>query len=538
MRPRVSEFIGELKNRSVIRALVTYSVVAWLVLQIADVTFDRLPIPEQSMTVLIVLVILGFPVTAVLAWAYELTSRGIVRHEDVGGEASKLAFLPIFVAVISMTLVVCAVLYYISETYWEPARRSIAVLPFANASESAEGDYFSDGLTEEIRSLIVRLNEFNVVATTSASQFRETTLNVVDVAERLNAGAVLLGTVRKLDNEVSVTARLFDGEDGSELWSHDYRKELADVVGIQENIAREVARALHVVLPVESRRRLERLGSTNVEAYDLYLRVRDFLREQPDEAALVQAEPYARQAIALDPDFASAHAALCQVHLARYEQSRNTSRFANVEEACKKTLDFDADNLEVRLALGGLYSVSGDYYLAAEHYRAAIDLNDTLPDAWIGLGYANFDLGNMETAEASFRKAIDVDVSYWDSFNAMGYLLINEGRYLEAAEFFRMFANRATDDAKALNNLGAAYYFAGEFKDAAEAWDASIAIKPTQSAYSNTGTVYFYLNEFEKAADRYAQAVNLAPMDHRLWGNLADAYYFTVSMRHAASVAY
>ena len=490
------------------------------------------------MTVLILLVIVGFPVTAVLAWAYELTNRGVVRHEDTGGDVSSLAFLPLFATAIAVTLMVGAVLYYAADSYLESPRRSIAVLPFTNAGESADADYFSDGLTEEIRSMIVRLNEFRVVAMATTNQFRETAMSTVELAERLNAGAVLLGSVRRLGGEVSVTARLVDGANGNELWSQDYKRELADVVTIQQDIAREVARALHVVLPVESDRRLKRLGSTNVEAYDLYLRARDFLREQPDAVVLGQAETFARQAIALDPNFASAHAALCQAQLARYETSRDASRFSSVEDVCKQTLKFDADNIEVRLALGGLYSASGDYLLAAEHYQAAIDLNENIPDAWIGLGYAQFDLNENELAEASFRRAIDVDVSYWDSFNAMGYLLMYEGRYLEAAEFFRMFANRATDDAMALNNLGAAYFFAGELKSAAEAWDASLDIKPTRSAYSNTGTVYFYLNDFEEAAERYSYAVNLAPMDHRLWGNLADAYYFSDDTRDAADVAY
>ena len=538
MGHRASEFFEELRNRSVIRALIAYAVVAWLLLQIADVTFENLPLPEGSMTALIVVVLAGFPITAILAWVYEITRRGIVRHEDAGAEAPRLALLPYVLLVGGVVLVSGAGLYYVAETYWEAPRRTVAVLPFTNASDSAEADYFSDGLTEELRSLILSLNEFNVVAMTSANQFRETSLNVVDIASRLNAGAVLLGSVRKLGDEVSITARLIDGADGSELWSDSYHERVADVVTIQQEVARQVARALHVVLPVESERRLERLGSANVEAYDLYLRSRDLLREQPGEVVLVQAEAYARQAIALDPAFASAHAALCQVHLARYKRSRDASRFNDVETACKNTLKVDADNVEVHLALGGLYSASGDYYLAAEEYEAATRLNENVPDAWIGLGYAHFDLNRPDLAEPAFRRAIDVDVSYWASFNAMGYFLITEGRYLEAAEFFRMFANRATDDATALNNLGAAYYFAGDFRQAAAAYEESIRIKPTRGAFSNMGTMYFYLNEFETAADRYAQAVNLAPMDHRLWGNLADAYYFSNGMHQAADVAY
>jgi TolB-like protein/Tfp pilus assembly protein PilF len=538
MRHRISGFIEELRSRSVFRALAAYTVVAWMLLQVADVTFDRLPIPAASMTVLIILVIAGFPVTLILAWAYEVTERGIVRHDEAGETSRRLPFLPFVGAVAAVTVACGAGLYFLSQVYWEPPQRSIAVLPFANASDTADAEYFSDGLTEEVRSLIVRLGEFNVVATASSGQFRESALRIVEIAERLSAGSVLMGSVRKINNEVSVTARLIDGSDGSELWSESYRRELADLVAIQQDIAREVARALHVVLPVETERRLRRLGSTNVEAYDLYLRAKDYLREQADEVTLVQAEAFARQALALDPNFASAQAALCQVHLARYQSSRDAADFRSGESACRKTLDLDASNADVHLALGGLYRASGDYRLAGLEYQKAIELNPRLPDAWIGLGYAQLDSNDAALAEASFRRAIDVDVSYWGSFQAMGNFLIDQGRFAEAAEFYRLFANRAEDDAVALNNLGGAYYFAGDFKQAAKAWDASIAIKPTRSAYSNTATMYFYLGEFQKAADRYAQAVALSPKDHRLWGNLADAYFFSEELQHAAEVAY
>ena len=117
-------------------------------------------------------------------------------------------------------------------------------------------------------------------------------------------------------------------------------------------------------------------------------------------------------------------------------------------------------------------------------------------------------------------------------------LLFGQGRFLEAAEFYLMYVNRADNDATALNNLGAAYYLAGEFRQAAEAWESAIAIRPNRSVYSNTGTMYFFLGEFEKAADRYALAANLAPNDYIVWGNLADAYYFGEKFEQVAAVTY
>ena len=431
------------------------------------------------------------------------------------------------------------VLYYLSQNYWEQPRRSVAVLPFENATGAEDTDYFSDGLTEEIRSLIVRLNEFNVVAPTSSSQFRDSGLTAAAIASRLGASAALLGSVRRLESRVSVTARLIDGDNGNELWSREFDDyELSNIDTITEEIAREVARALHIVLPVASERRLKNLGSTNVEAYDLYLRGRDYLRRPADEVNLGQAEGFIRQALALDPNFASAHAAMCQVHLSRYRLSRDASQFDQVESACQKTLDFDTENSEIHLALGSLYRTSGRYEDALREFENALELNASSPDAYIGLARAQVALDDTEAAEASFRQAIDLDVSYWASFQAMGNYLFNSGRYVEAAEFYQMFVGRAENDATAFNNLGAAYYFAGDFERAADAWDKSLENKPTRAAYSNTGSMYFYLGDFETAAQRYADAVSLAPKDHRLWGNLGDAYFFSPSMERAAEIAY
>ena len=509
-----------------------------MLLQVADVTFDRLPIPENSMTVLIVLVIVGFPVTAIFAWAYEITARGIVRHDEATGGAPRLAFLPFIAIVSGVTAGAGGLIYYLSEQFYEPPRRSIAVLPFTNTGNAEDTGYFSDGLTEEIQSLIVRLNEFRVVALSTTAQFKDSVLDAVSVAERVGAEAVLLGSVRRYRNEVSVTARLIGADDGGELWSETYDRELSDIYAIQEDIARHVARALHVVLPVSADRRLKNLGTANVAAYDSYLRGIDYLRKPKDESTLLLAEGMLREALAMDPDFANAHAALCRKQLLSYELSQDASRFGDAERDCRSALESDDRSSRVRLVLGQLYFASGKYENAVHEFEAALEDNANLADAHIGLGRTLAALDRDTEAEASLRRAIEADVSYWASFNAMGNFLFRQARFAEAAEFFQMFVARADDDAQALNNLGAAYYLAGDFKRAAKAWDDSLAVKPTRSAYSNTGTMYFYLGDYDRAIDRYINAANMAPNDYKVWGNLADAYFFQGNQKQVADVAY
>ena len=334
------------------------------------------------------------------------------------------------------------------------------------------------------------------------------------------------------------TARLFDGEDGIEIWSETYDRQLSDVFAIQEDIARQVARSLHVVLPVAAQKRLDRLGTKNVEAYDLYLRGLDYLRRPNDKEVQSKALAYLRQATALDPQFAGAHAAICEVHLEIYELEHDVTSFGDAEQACHLALEYAADSFEVHLALGGLYRTSGKYDVALHEFKTALSANPNSADAHIGLAETQLAMSQIVAAEVNLRRAIEIDVSYWASFAAMGNFLFSNSRFLEAAEFYQMYVSRADDDADALNNLGAAYYLAGDFANAAAAWDNSLAIKPTHNAYSNTGSMYFYLGDFKKAAQRYAKAVELMPLDYRLWGNLGDSYFYTDLLKDAARVAY
>lgn len=538
MRVRIQKFIAELRSRSVFRAIVAYTVACWMLLQVADVTFDRLPLPENAMTILITLVVLGFPVTLILAWGYEFTKKGIVRHEDADGAGPRMAFTSYIVMVVAVSVAAASLLYYFAGKLWEPPPRSIAVLPFENVANTDDTEYFANGLTEEIQNLIVRLNEFRVIAFTTSHQFKDTVSDVMSIATRLDADVILQGSVSRYRDGVSVKARLIDGSNGLSIWSETYERKLEDATTIQEDIARQVARALHVVLPISAERRLANLGTKNIDAYDLYLRGLEYLRQPLDQVTLGLAETNLRRAIALDPDFVNALAAMCQLHLARYRKTADASLFATAEESCEEALEHDAESAQIYAALGTLYFESGKYEQAIEQYQEALDYNQNYADAYIGIGKSLVGLERYDEAEQYLRSAIEQDVSYWASFNSMGNFLFRRSRFLEAAEFYKMYIGRANDDSQAYNNLGAAYYMAGDFAQAAIAWEASLEIKATKSSFSNTGLMYYYLGDFEEAADRFAQAVNLSPNDYVLWGNLADAYYQVDEMKPAAITAY
>ena len=533
-----ASLFGELTRRKVLRTTAAYAVAAWLVLQVGDVVLDRLPVPENTMTVLIALAAAGFPITVILAWRFEFTSRGIFRHGRPETPLPIVAFLPYALVVALAAGVGAAFIWKAGLPKADAAVPAIAVLPFQNMSATPENDYFADGLTEEIQSVLVQLNAVRVTAPSSVAQYRDDRLQLSEIGERLGADLILRGSVRRDGPRIRVTATLVDAPSGFQSWSQSYDRELADVFAIQVDIARNVAQALSVLISPAQADVLSDWGTDNMEAYDAYLRGLQVLRQPTSSATVEAAEAYLREAIGLDPEFARAHAALCEAHLARYEYFSGTSSFEEAERACHRALTRDNRSAPVRVALGRLYRNAGQYQDALEEFDAAIAASPNLTRAWVGRGEALASLGRNADAEASFRRAMELDPSFWSGFAAMGSFLFDQGRFSEAAAYYQEFASRVVESPKAYNNLGASYYMMGNYELAAEAWDRALAISPTRSAYLNTGTMYFFLGRMDLAADRYTQALTLAPEDFRTWTNLGDAYHEMEGLDHEAEAAY
>lgn len=536
--PARTSLFAELRQRKVFRTLAAYAVFVWVVLQVGDVVLDRLPVPENTMTVLIVLASLGFPITLVLAWRFEFTAEGIYRHGRRGTSVPLVAFLPYALVCVMAAGVGAAFVWRAGLPTAEAGVPAVAVLPFKNLSAAPDSDYFADGLTEEVQSVLVQLKAFRVTASSSAAQYGDATLPPTEIGDRLGADLLLRGSVRRDGARVRVTATLVDAKTGLESWSQSYDRQLADVFAIQVDIARNVAHALSVVIPGAEAEILADWGTDDMAAYDAYLKGLQVLREPASEKSVTDAEDLLGQAIALDPDFARAYAALCEAHLARYEYFSGTASFEEAERACHRALTRDHESPQVRLALGRLYRNAGQYEDALREFDAAVATSPNLTQAYVGRGDVLALLDRKDEAEASYRRAMELDPSFWAGFSAMGTLLFEEGRYVQAAAYYQEFANRMVDSPKAYNNLGAAYYMTGDWERAADAWEHSLALKPTRSTYLNTGTMYFFLGRMDMAAERYTQALSLAPEDFRTWTNLGDAYHEMDGFEEEARAAY
>ncbi len=302
-----------------------YLIVGWLLLQISDTLAPALRLPEWIHSAVAFLVILGFPIALIFAWAFELTPEGLKKEKDVDRSQSvthvtgrKLDF--IIIGLMAVALVYFSLDKFIArpagdglevaatpEVVEEPDN-SIAVLPFVNMSDDPGNEYFSDGLSEELLNALVRIGGLKVTGRTSSFAFKGQNTDLREIGRILNVANVLEGSVRKYENRVRITAQLIKTADGYHLWSETFDRELDDIFAIQAEIADRVTGALQVALLGPAGGNVDANVERNSEAYEEYLRgMYIFQRNIDDRDGLARARDHFGRALEIDADFVDAH---------------------------------------------------------------------------------------------------------------------------------------------------------------------------------------------------------------------------------------
>ena len=329
-------FFKELKRRNVFRVGIAYTVATWLLIQVTDIVFPRIGLPDSAVMLVIALLVIGFIPALILAWAFEMTPEGIKREKDVDREKSitpatgrKLDRAIIGVLTIALAYFVFDKLStrdpapQATETVTreatstaEPAEQetvevqSVAVLPFTAMSSGADDSYFADGLTEEILNSLARLPELMVTARTSSFHFKDKNLPVPEIAATLGVKHIVEGSVRRSGERVRITAQLIRAEDGFHLWSDTYDRTLEDIFAVQEDIAENIAETLDVVLNEEKRQRMRDARIEDVEAFIAYQKGIEMMARAHSISdpikLLPEANVYFDQALAIVPSITNA----------------------------------------------------------------------------------------------------------------------------------------------------------------------------------------------------------------------------------------
>jgi serine/threonine protein kinase/Flp pilus assembly protein TadD len=363
--------------------------------------------------------------------------------------------------------------------------KSIAVLPFTNMSADAENEYFTDGIAEEIISALSKIQALRVASRTSSFAFKGKTEDIREIGSKLEVETVLEGSVRKAGNKLRIAAQLISVADGYQLWSERYDRELEDVFAIQEDIAQSIAKALRVVLSDKERQVIEKVPTANLEAYDYYLRGRQYFN-QLRLKSLKFARQMFQRAIEIDPNYALAHAgvAYCCAFLYMYFDAR-ASNLNQADQASKRAVELDPQLAEAHVARGFAVSLRKDFEEAEKYLRHGLELDPNSYDAAYFYARALLSQGKWQQAAEMFQRASDLRPEDYQAPYFLAQAYIGMGKVDEGGKMRQHATDVAVkhlelnpDDSRALC-LGAANLAAVGDADRAVEWAGrGLAIDP------------------------------------------------------------
>src|SRR5436309_7969391 len=355
-------FFAELKRRNVYTVAVAYAVVGWLLVQVTTQVFPIFEIPNWALRLIVLAIIIGFPVALVLAWAFELTPEGLKRTEDVdlATEPHTKSHAWIYVAVVAGAISVS--LFFLgrytarngsSAPSSATLRKRIAVLPFESLSDDKANAYFATGIQDEILARLSQIADLKVISKTSTQQYKSAPANLREIAQQLGVAHILEGSVQKANDQVRVTVQLINAANDAHLWANTYDRKLTYIFGVESEIAKSIAESLQARLTGSEKSLIAKAPTANPEAYELYLKGRFFWNKRTGDDQRKSIE-YLKQAIAKDPGYALAYAALADSYglLRFYGGASPAESVVPAEAAAKKALELDDSLAEAHASLG------------------------------------------------------------------------------------------------------------------------------------------------------------------------------------------
>ena len=463
--------IAELKRRRVFRALVGYAIVAFAVLQVIEPVVHGLRLPEWTLSFVVIALAVGFPVALVLAWVFDVSSGGIERTLPLRPEGLGKLRLALVIGGVTALALVPAVAWQLSRVSRGPAgpavpaAPSVAVLPFVNMSPAKDDEYFSDGITEEVINALANVEGLRVVSRTSAFVYKNKNVSVRQIGEELAVATVLEGSVRREGNALRLTAQLINATDGYHLWSKTYDRELKSVFAVEDELARAIADALTPKLLKQPT--LVQQGTGNTEAHDLYLKGRHLWSKRTAED-LKEAMGFFQKAIAVDPDYALAHAGLadCYILIAEYTGAPAAEAVSKAKPHANRAVELAGDLAEAHASLGLIGIHDFEWATAEREFKRAIELRAGYASAHHWYALLLVSLGRFEQAEAEAQRALELDPASAIVNNVLGVVFYESRSYDRAIAAFRKALELNPGFAPSREMLACAYASAGRTREA------------------------------------------------------------------------
>jgi TolB-like protein len=499
MESKTKRWLSELRRRKVIRAAIAYLVVAWLLLQVADVTFGPMGLPEWTISLVMALLVLGFPLTCVLAWVFDLAPSTDPHASEAPAAAtaggSTIAPAP-------------------EPAVAEIPAESVAILPFVDMSAAHDQEYFCDGMAEEIINALCVVRGLRVASRTSSFQYKGHNVDIREIGRQLGVRSVLEGSVRRANDQVRITVQLLNAADGYHIWSQSYDRKLEDVFAIQTEIAQRMVDALKVSLSPRETQLLGRGGTSNGMAYDFFLKGQQLLHAY---SGTVDAAAMFRLALGEDANFAQAHAGLANALAVKGMSVDITSgEYDEAFAASRRALELEPWMPEAFVARACLRSMQGEVELANRDFEDAIRLNPTAFYTYYLFGRHHLALGQSRLAAKHFRTAARLAPEEYTPLGMLAMALRKIGETEEALEVsaqmiraLERHLQNHPDDEAALGRGAVVSAWMNEPIRAAQFVEQSLVARPESFIAAYNGACAFaILNDKDKALQLLDRAVS------------------------------
>jgi TolB-like protein/Flp pilus assembly protein TadD len=448
----MSGFFEEVQRRKVYRVAVAYIIAAGFIIQIGSVVFPAWELPNWALRLVIVLLLVGFPIALMLAWAYDVTPQGIRPTPALTKPGSHRRRNLIMLITIGVIISAGAGFFLLPRVSARKIDKSIAVMPFHNLSDEKENAYFVDGIQDDILTNLSKIGDLKVISRMSVISYRgDGTRNAREIGKALGVGALLEGSVRRAGNRVRVSVQLINANDDEHIWAEDYDRDLTDVFAIQTDLAQKIASSLSAKLSPNEKARLDRRPTENADAYLLFIQAHDYANrlDQFRDISL-KAEELFEQAIKVDPKFAAAFAGLSKVQSWIYHESEPTpARREKARRNAEEALRLQPNLPEGHLALGF------SYYYGDRDYERAL---------------AEFEIAKRDLPNEA------------EAYMAIGAIQRRQGKWAESNANLEKAATLDPKNVKILVNLGSSYMALRNFEAADKTIDRALAIAPQSFA--------------------------------------------------------
>jgi TolB-like protein/Tfp pilus assembly protein PilF len=439
-------FFEEVKRRKVYRVAAAYIIAAGGIIQLASATFPAWELPNWSLRLVILLLLVGFPIALILAWAFDITPQGIRATPEITAPRTRRRRNIVMLIATGVVISAATGFFLLPRVAAHKVDKSIAVLPFENLSDEKENAYFADGIQDDVLTNLSKIGDLKVISRTSVMQYRGRPSNVRDIGKALGVSNILEGSVRRSGNRVRVNVQLIDANTDEHVWANDYDRDVTDVFAIQSDLAHEIANALQAKLSPAEKTQMTQKPTENGEAYLAFVQAHDLSCAVEDLTKLKQSEQLYQRAIELDPNFALA--------LARYSQ---------LESWMLRTHDTSSEHREKARALA----------------ERALQLQPDLPEAHLALGFLYYyGDNNYEAALKEFEIAQRALPNESEVYLAIGAIQRRQGKWVESTANLEKAVSLNPKDTWPLQNLAFNYQMLRNFDAANKTVDRALQIDP------------------------------------------------------------